>query len=347
MQVRADALEKRRHEPVLLREERGEQVLGQNLLVVALTGDRLRILKTLLCLDCKLVEFHAANVRHWQTVASLPGEQYSMDDLAQARAALKAGKPREAVEFYQRAEKLAPRDPELPHERGLAHLELGEVGLAAFAQGEALALDPEHTGARAQRAAALEALGDDEGAASELRELLARIGPQIGLQARLAAIEESARRAASRRLVGNSNERLSASPLIGTALARTISETNVYRAPFAELRADVHGGSIERLDLVFDSMDASLARSDLSYGGTTEDEDGRRVPLDEFTAAGVVFLSESVGIEPLRARRVLQFLLTPECGMGPVRIAGCSVGWTVSGANGGRRYGIFVSRTAA
>src|SRR5207249_475851 len=132
----------------------------------------------------------------------------SMDPLAAARAALKAGKPREAVQLYELARQQAPRDPELPHERGLAHLELGEVGLAAFAQAGALAIDPEHTGARAKRAAALEALGDDAGAAGELRELLARIGPQIGLQARLAAIEESARHAASRRLVGNAAARL-------------------------------------------------------------------------------------------------------------------------------------------
>src|SRR5881398_3285790 len=127
----------------------------------------------------------------WQE-PGLPGAHDSvvalMEPAAQARAALKAGNPREAVRLYRLAQEAAPRDPELPHERGLAHLELGEVGLAAAAQAEALAIDPEHTGARAQRAASLEALGDDEGAARELRELLKRIGPQIGLQARLAAI---------------------------------------------------------------------------------------------------------------------------------------------------------------
>jgi tetratricopeptide (TPR) repeat protein len=264
-----------------------------------------------------------------------------MGFVEEARAALKAGKPREAIERYRRAQALAPRDAELPHERGLAHLELGEVGLAALAQAEALSIDPGHIGARAQRAASLEALGDDAGAAGELRELLERIGPQIGLQARLAAIEESARRAADQRLLGNAAARLPASPLVGTALARSISDGWVFRAPFAELRVSVEHGKVRRLDLVFDSMDASMGRSDMSYGGTTEDEHGRRVPLDEFTAAGVVFLSEALGIEPGRARRLLQFLLTPECGMGPVQAAGCRVGWTVSGANGGRAYGLY------
>ena len=115
----------------------------------------------------------------------------------------------------------------------------------------------------------------------------------------------------------------------------------MFRAPFAELRAELRQGVVARLDFVLDSMDASLGRSDLTYGGSTEDEDGRRVPLDEFTAAGIVFLSESLGIEPLRARRMLSFLLAPECGLGPHRFAGANVGWTISGANGGRRYGLW------
>ena len=44
-----------------------------------------------------------------------------------------------------------------------------------------------------QRAAALEALGDDDGAARELAELLARTGPQPALQARLSGLREAAR----------------------------------------------------------------------------------------------------------------------------------------------------------
>src|SRR5207237_1031415 len=83
-----------------------------------------------------------------------------------------------------------------------------DVGLAAVAQAEALALDSAHIGARAQRAAALEALGDDDGAARELGELLSRIGPQPALSARLAGVEQSAKRAASRRLLGGSLARL-------------------------------------------------------------------------------------------------------------------------------------------
>ena len=276
--------------------------------------------------------------------------------LSQARAALKAGQAHEAVRLYRRAQQLSPRDPELPHERGLAHLETGDVGLAAAAQGEALAIDPEHTGARAQRAAALEALGDDEGAARELDELLHRIGPNLTLQARFIGLGESARRARERRLIGNAAARLASSPL-ATALARSIGERLEFRAPFAVLRGSVgdivaagepaHGvpraltGVLLRLDLVFEAMDSSLGRSDMTYGGSTVEEDGRRVPLDEFTAAGIVFLAEALGIETLRARRMLSFLLTPDCGLGPHKFAGCNVGWTVAGDDGQRHYGLF------
>ena len=217
--------------------------------------------------------------------------------LSRARAAFKVGEAREAVRLFAAAQALAPRDPEIPHERGLALLEAGEVGLAARAQGEALALDPDHVGARAQRAAA-------------------------------------------RRLIGGLPSRLARSPLIGTALSRDPADPLRFSAPFAELRAVARDGLLARLDLVFQSMDASLARSDLSYGGSTEDEHGRRVPLDEFSAAAIVFLGESLGIEPLRARRLLSFLLTPECGMGPHRFAGVQVGWTIAADDGERRYGL-------
>ncbi len=265
--------------------------------------------------------------------------------LLQARAAFKAGEPHAAVRAFRQAEKLAPRDAELPHERGLAHLEAGEVGLAAFAQGEALALDPDHVGARAQRAAALEALGDDAGAARELDELLRRIGPNLPLQARFLALGDSARRAKERRLLGNAAARLAGSPL-AAPLARGIGSgapANIleFRAPFAVLRGTLEGTTLQRLDLVFEALDSSMGRSDLTWGGATEDEHSRRVPLDEFTAAGVVFLAEALGIEPLRARRLLSFLLTPACGLGPHLFAGCQVGWTLSGDDGARQYGLF------
>jgi hypothetical protein len=260
--------------------------------------------------------------------------------LAQARSALKSGEARAAVRLYQRAQQLSSRDPEIPHERGLALLETGEIGLAALAQQEALELDPGHVGARAQSAAALQALGDDLGAAEQLRELLARTGPSPALYARLSSLEQAAARALSRRLLGAPTTRLLASPLVGSALARDLAHPLKFRAPFAELTASARDGAVVRLELVFDSMDASLGRSDMSYGGTTEDEHGRRVPLDEFTAAGVVFLAEALGLETLRARRMLSFLLTPECGLGPRRLAGASVGWSVSRADGDRRYGL-------
>jgi hypothetical protein len=265
------------------------------------------------------------------------------ETLAEARAALKSGESRAAVRLYQRAQELSPRDPEIPHERGLALLETGDIGLAALAQREALALDPGHVGARAQCGAALEAIGDDQGAAEQLRELLARIGPQPALSARLSGLEQAAARARSRRLLGAPLVRLPASPLVGSALARDRADPLRFRAPFAELAAVERGGAIGELTLVFESMDASLGRSDLSYGGTTDDEHGRRVPLDEFTAAGIVFLAEALGIETLRARRMLSFLLAPECGLGPHRFAGADVGWVIQGLDGDRRYGLVAS----
>ena len=195
--------------------------------------------------------------------------------------ALKAGEPRLAADWLRRAAQLLPRDPEPRHELGLALLELGEVGLAARAQGEALEIDPDHIGARAQRAAALEALGDDDGAARELAELLARTGPQPALQARLSGLREAARRAAHRSLLGAPTSRIDQTPFLSAAFVRAaVQPMLAFRAPFAELQvAPDAEGRVRRLTLIFDSMDASLARTDLSYGGTTEDEHGRRVPL--------------------------------------------------------------------
>lgn len=260
------------------------------------------------------------------------------------RQALKAGEPRLAADWLGRAADLLPRDPEPPHERGLALLELGEVGLAAHAQAEALAIDPDHIGARAQRAAALGALGDEAGAARELSELLARTGPQPALQARLAGLREAARRAEHQSLLGSPANRLEHSPLIQPAFARAAVQPLIaFRAPFADLQVDAdERGLIRRLTLVFDSMDASLARTDLSYGGTTEDEHGRRVPLDEFTAVATIFLAHALGIEPERSRRLLRYLMTPECGMGPLSFAHAQVGWLVDESGGSRRYGLFV-----
>jgi Flp pilus assembly protein TadD len=258
-----------------------------------------------------------------------------------ALAALKRGEPRAAVELFRRAEELSPRDPELPNSRGLAHLEMGDVGLAQEAQRRALTLDPDHVGARAQRAAALEALGDDAGAAHQLEELLKRIGPQPALSARLYGLQDAAKRALARRLLGRSMSVLSSSPLVGTALARSIHDSLSFRAPFATLTATLDGARIVRLDLVFDAMDASMGRSDVSYGATVLDEDERRVPLDEFSAAAIVFIAESLGIETFRARRILAFLLTPDCGTTEQVFAGVRLSWTVSGDGPSRRYGLY------
>src|SRR5436309_8060436 len=55
----ADALEQGRDQPVLLLEQGSEEVLGEDLLVIALAGDRLGLLQGLLRLDSELIEFHA------------------------------------------------------------------------------------------------------------------------------------------------------------------------------------------------------------------------------------------------------------------------------------------------
>jgi len=260
-----------------------------------------------------------------------------------ARLLHKAGRAEAAARWYGRAADLSPRDPEPRHDRGLALLEAGEVGLAAFAQRDALAIDPDHTGARAQLAAALEALGDDAGAARELAELLARIGPQPALAVRLQGLEEAARRAAHRSLLGSPVSRLGTNVLVSSALVR--GADGVYRAPFGELHATADTqGKVQRLALIFASMDASLGRTDVSYGGTTEDDHGRRVPLDEFTAASTVLLAQGLGIDPFRARRLLRFLLTKECGLGPHRFAGAQIGWVLAEMAAERRYGLFVGR---
>ena len=277
--------------------------------------------------------------------ASAPGPERGRILQEAGRAALKSGEPRLAAGWFRRAGQLLPRDPEPRHDQGIAHLELGEVGLAAQAQAEALAIDPDHVGARAQLAAALEALGDDGGAARELAELLARIGPQPALSARLSGLREAARRAAHLSLLGAPAASLQASPLIGSAFARVAAAgpAVAFRAPFADLHVESDArGRVRRLTLLFDSMDASLSRTDLSYGGSTEDDHGRRVPLDEFTAASTVFLAQGLGIDALRARRLLRFLLAPECGVGPLRIAGARLGWVIDESGGERRYGLWV-----
>ena len=173
--------------------------------------------------------------------------------------------------------------------------------------------------------------------------MLARLGPQPALAARLQGIEEAARRAVHRSLLGSPVSRLGANVLVTSAFVR--GADGVYRAPFGELQvtADAHG-KVHRLAVIFASMDASLGRTDVSYGGSTEDEHGRRVPLDEFTAASTVLLAQGLGIDPVHARRLLRFLLTKECGLGPHRFAGAQVGWVLEETSAGRRYGLFVGR---
>src|SRR5438105_15647452 len=58
LRLGADALEQRHHEPILLREQACEDVLGQDLLVIAAPRDALRLLERLLRLDGELVHLH-------------------------------------------------------------------------------------------------------------------------------------------------------------------------------------------------------------------------------------------------------------------------------------------------
>ncbi|GAC1347283.1 MAG: hypothetical protein NVSMB23_26270 [Myxococcales bacterium] len=288
---------------------------------------------------------HEADAAFERALSATPAAGRAASATRAGLLAQRAGQPRLAVRWYRRAGELAPRDAEARHDRGIAHLEAGEVGLAARAQAEALEIDPEHVGARAQLAAALEALGDDAGAARELAALLARVGPQIALAARLDGLRRAAARAAHVRLLGSPPAALASSPLVRAVFARQpgahLQNAEVLRAPFATLTAHAgRDGRIGRLELLFDDMDASLSRSDLSLGGTTEDQNGRRVPLDEFTSAATVFLAQACGIDPLRARRLLQFLLDPEAGLGPHPFAGLQVGWLIEGEGPARKYGL-------
>ena len=262
------------------------------------------------------------------------------------RLALKAGKAEMASRLFALAQQHDPSDAEHPHDKGLALLEAGYVGLAAQAQGEALAIDPSHVGARAQRAGALEAMGDDEGAVRELDKLLAAVGPHPNFHVRRDAARERAKISGRARLVGAPSQRLRASHTVGAVFVGEAAAhgTLALRSHFASLTAQLDAaGRIAELRLVFDDMDASLQRADLAYGGTTEDEHGRRVPLDEFTATALLFVSESLGLEPGRARRILRWLLTADAGRGPHRLAGADVTWLVLEEDGKRRYGLSVA----
>ena len=201
-------------------------------------------------------------------------------------------------------------------------------------------------------------LGNGQWDIPDLRTLLESLGPQPALHARRLAIEQAAARAADQRLVGNSVRHLLGSALIGTTFTRALPH---LRAQFADLRVEAggaRGDRVDRLLLVFDDMQSSMQRNDLQYGGTTQDEHGRTVPLDEFHSAAAVFLAQAGGVQPQRARRLLEWLLTKEAGLGPHSWAGLLVGWSIEeqagdaaggqggGARGARRYGLSVALPA-
>src|SRR5947207_15596264 len=115
-----------------------------------------------------------------------------------------------------------------------------------------------------------------------------------------------------------------------------------WRASFGELVVSTRGWPhlAHHADVYVDGGVARAHRP--RYGGTTEDEHGRRISLEKFIAASVVFLAQALAIETERARRLLRFLLAKEYrldrapsrragGLGhrgeaaPVRAVGCAL----------------------
>ena len=91
----------------------------------------------------------------------------------------------------------------------------------------------------------------------------------------------------------------------------------IWRASFGELVVSTRGWPhlAHHADVYVDGGVARAHRP--RYGGTTEDEHGRRISLEKFIAASVVFLAQALAIETERARRLLRFLLAKECRLDP------------------------------
>src|SRR5207248_70584 len=77
----------------------------------------------------------------------------------------------------------------------------------------------------------------------------------------------------------------------------------IWRASFGELVVSTRGWPhlAHHADVYVDGGVARAHRP--RYGGTTEDEHGRRISLEKFIAASVVFLAQALAIETERATR--------------------------------------------
>src|SRR5438552_6123951 len=100
----------------------------------------------------------------------------------------------------------------------------------------------------------------------------------------------------------------------------------IWRASFGELVVSTRGWPhlAHHADVYVDGGVARAHRP--RYGGTTEDEHGRRISLEKFIAASVVFLAQALGIETERARRLLRFLLAKEYRLDPRTFAARRLG---------------------
>ena len=88
------------------------------------------------------------------------------------------GKPKEALADYNHALKLHPKSAEILHNRGLAHLNLGQADQALDDADAVLKLNPNFARAQFVRAQALEKLGQKYEAMAAYRQFLQTGNPE-------------------------------------------------------------------------------------------------------------------------------------------------------------------------
>lgn len=111
--------------------------------------------------------------RLWnKTAACAPDAYQPYNNIGTAR--LRAGRPAEALAFFEKAARISPTSPQPYYNAGLALQKLGRTGAAERAYRKALTLAPDHTPALLNLGTILEARGDLEGA--KRLYLLARRG---------------------------------------------------------------------------------------------------------------------------------------------------------------------------
>jgi len=101
--------------------------------------------------------------RLWnKTAACAPDAYQPYNNIGTAR--LRAGRPAEALVFFEKAARIAPTSPQPLYNAGLALQKLGRTAEAESAYRKALALAPDHTPALLNLGTLLEARGDADGA---------------------------------------------------------------------------------------------------------------------------------------------------------------------------------------